>query len=91
MRRFALRLLSAAGQSLAPAGSTYGYDVVVHIGWWRQESRATSREIHAALAVGFENGTLRPIVGQEFPLAEAPQAHEAVMEPGAYGKIVLLP
>jgi Transposase, Mutator family len=45
-----LRLLSAGGQRLAPAGSTYGYDVVVHIGWWRQESRATYREIHAALA-----------------------------------------
>jgi hypothetical protein len=45
-----LRLLSAEGQRLAPAGSTYGYDVVVHIGWWRQESRATYREIHAALA-----------------------------------------
>jgi hypothetical protein len=45
-----LRLLSAEGQRLAPAGSTYGYDVVGHIGWWRQESRATSREMHAALA-----------------------------------------
>jgi hypothetical protein len=45
-----LRLLSAEGQRLAPAGSTYGYDVVVHIGWWRQEARATYREIHAALA-----------------------------------------
>jgi hypothetical protein len=45
-----LRLLSAAGQRIAPAGSTYGYDVVVRIGWWRQESRATYREIHTALA-----------------------------------------
>jgi hypothetical protein len=45
-----LRLLSAAGQRIAPAGSTYGYDVVVRIGWWRQESRATYREMHAALA-----------------------------------------
>ena len=45
-----LRLLSAEGQRIAPAGSTYGYDVVVRIGWWRQESRATSREIHAELA-----------------------------------------
>ena len=44
-----LRLLSAEGQRLAPAGSTYGYDVVIHIGWWRQEARATYREIHAAL------------------------------------------
>ena len=45
-----LRLLSAAGQGIAPAGSTYGYDVIVRIGWWRQESRATYREIHAELA-----------------------------------------
>lgn len=45
-----LRLLSAAGQRIAPAGSTYGYDVVVRIGWWRQEARATYREIHANLA-----------------------------------------
>ena len=45
-----LRLLSAAGQRLAPAGSTYGYDVVVHLGWWRQEARATYRELHAPLA-----------------------------------------
>ena len=45
-----LRLLSAEGQRIAPAGSTYGDDVVVRMGWWRQESRATSREMHAALA-----------------------------------------
>jgi len=50
-----------------------------------------SNSIHAALAAGFENGTLRPIVGKELPLAEAPQAHKAVMAPGAYGKIVLVP
>jgi NADPH:quinone reductase len=47
--------------------------------------------IHAALVAGLENGTLRPVVGQEMPLAEAPCAHRAVMEPGAHGKIVLIP
>jgi NADPH2:quinone reductase len=47
--------------------------------------------IHAALGVGFENGTLRPVVGREMSLADAAKAHVAVMEPGAYGKIVLLP
>ncbi|HEX8087900.1 MAG TPA: NADPH:quinone reductase [Blastocatellia bacterium] len=55
---------------------------------------ASERElagIHAALVAGLENGTLRPIVGREVPLADAPRAHEAVMEPGAYGKIVLIP
>jgi NADPH2:quinone reductase len=38
-----------------------------------------------------ENGTLRPVVGKEMPLAEAPRAHKEIMEPGAYGKTVLLP
>jgi NADPH2:quinone reductase len=47
--------------------------------------------IHAALVAGLENGTLRPVIGKEFPLAEAAQAHRAVMEPGSFGKIVLLP
>ena len=47
--------------------------------------------MHAALVAGLESGTLRPVVGQEIPLAEAPRAHQAVMAPGAYGKIVLLP
>jgi NADPH2:quinone reductase len=47
--------------------------------------------IHAALVAGLENGTLNPIVGREMPLVDAPLAHRAVMEPGAYGKIVLVP
>ncbi len=47
--------------------------------------------VHAALAAGFENGTLNPIVGREMPLAEAALAHQAVLEPGAHGKIVLVP
>ncbi len=46
---------------------------------------------HSAIGAGLENGTLRPIVGQEFPLSEAPRAHEAVMKSGSYGKIVLIP
>ena len=48
-------------------------------------------EIHAALIAGLDNGTLTPVVGREFELADAARAHEAVMEPGALGKIVLLP
>jgi NADPH2:quinone reductase len=47
--------------------------------------------IHAALVEGLRNGTLRPVVGQEIPLAQAPRAHEAVMAAGHYGKIVLVP
>ena len=47
--------------------------------------------IHAALVAGLANGILRPIVRREFPLQDAPLAHRVVMEPGALGKIVLLP
>ncbi len=47
--------------------------------------------IHAALVAGLTNRTLPPVIGQELPLREAPRAHAAVMEPGAYGKIVLVP
>ena len=47
--------------------------------------------IHAALVVGLENGTLRPLIGKEFSLADAAKAHRAVMQSGALGKIVLVP
>ena len=48
-------------------------------------------ETHAALGAGLEAGALKPVVGREMPLGDAAKAHVAVMEPGAYGKIVLIP
>jgi NADPH2:quinone reductase len=54
-------------------------------------SQAEEKEIHAGLFAGLENGTLRPIVGKELPLAEARRAHKEILEPGAFGKIVLVP
>ena len=50
-----------------------------------------SAEIFAGLEAGLENGTLRPVVGKQIPLGEAARAHKEVMEPGASGKIVLVP
>ena len=47
--------------------------------------------IHAALVEGLRNGTLRPVIQQELPLAQASRAHDAVMENGHHGKIVLVP
>lgn len=57
--------------------------------WNASEQQLAS--IHAALVAGLETGTLRPVIGKEMPLADAPRAHVAIMEPGAYGKIVLIP
>ena len=45
-----MRLLSAEAQRIALPGSTYGYDVLVRIGWLRQYQCATYREIHTALS-----------------------------------------
>jgi NADPH2:quinone reductase len=45
----------------------------------------------AGVRAGLENGTLRPVVGKELPLGEAVRAHKEVMEPGAFGKIILVP
>jgi NADPH2:quinone reductase len=52
---------------------------------------AEEAEIHAGLIAGLENGTLRPIVGKELPLSEAARAHNEILEPGAAGKMVLVP
>jgi len=54
-------------------------------------TEAESTEIHAAIAAGLENGTLRPIVGKEIPLKDASKAHQEVLAAGAFGKIVLIP
>lgn len=57
--------------------------------WLITEQEA--KEIYAGLAAGLSNGTLRPVVGKEIPLAEAPRAHKEILAPGSAGKIVLIP
>ena len=54
-------------------------------------TEAETVEIYAGIAAGLETGTLRPIVGKELPLKDAAQAHQDVLAPGAFGKIVLVP
>ncbi len=46
---------------------------------------------HAAIVAGIERCGFKPQVGKEMPLADAARAHEEVLKPGAYGKIVLIP
>ena len=47
------------------------------------------RQIHAELGELLRSGALSPVVCQQFPLAQASAAHEAVMQNGKFGKIVL--
>ena len=54
-------------------------------------SRAQMEPLVADLLQGLADGSLRPIIGREMPLTEAGAGHVAVLEPGAFGKIVLVP
>ncbi|MEM7060758.1 MAG: NADPH:quinone reductase [Pseudomonadota bacterium] len=54
-------------------------------------SRAQMEEVMTDLMAGLADGSVRPIIGREMPLAQAGESHKAVLEPGAYGKIVLVP
>jgi len=54
-------------------------------------SRGQMEEIMRDLLAGLADGSLRPVVGREMPLADAAASHKVVLEPGAFGKIVLVP
>jgi NADPH2:quinone reductase len=63
---------------------------VVGMALWNTTPTVMARA-YRALEAGLESGSLTPVVSRELPLAEAPRAHELVLQPGARGKIVLLP
>ena len=48
-------------------------------------------EIQRAIGAGLRDGFLFPVVGKTFPLADASDAHHAVIEQRAFGKIILVP
>ena len=54
-------------------------------------SRGEMEALTADLLAGLADGTLRPVIGREMPLAQAAEGQIAVLEPGAHGKIVLVP
>ncbi len=70
---------------------TMSRDASIHGMTLFNASETEIKGIHAALYAGLENGALRPVVGKEMPLSDAARAHTQVLEPGAYGKIVLVP
>ncbi|MEM6462418.1 MAG: NADPH:quinone reductase [Pseudomonadota bacterium] len=49
------------------------------------------KPIMADILSGVADGSLKPVVGKTMPLADAAGAHVAVMEPGAHGKLILVP
>jgi len=57
-------------------------------------SPAEVAAVHASLRSFLVDGSLKPVVGLQLPLSDAPTAHREVMRPsagGACGNIVLIP
>jgi NADPH2:quinone reductase len=54
-------------------------------------SEAETASALAAVAAKLRSGALRPVVGEELPLREAATAHRRILEPGAHGKLILVP
>jgi NADPH2:quinone reductase len=48
-------------------------------------------EVWRAIGIGLRDGSLRPVIGRELPLADAPRAHRLLLERPALGKLVLVP
>jgi NADPH2:quinone reductase len=55
-------------------GAIMGAEAEIYGVMARATTEKERKGIHAALGAGLENGTLRPVVGQELPLADAPGA-----------------
>lgn len=73
-----------ARKIMAKNSAVYG----VHL--WSVPADEVARG-HKAIEAGLASGALSPVVGLELPLSEAARAHVMLMEPGAKGKIVLIP
>lgn len=63
----------------------------LYLGGLRQAQPEVVREaLHDLLSMA-ENGRIRPVIGQTFPLAQAAKAHEFMASRQSHGKIVLIP
>jgi NADPH2:quinone reductase len=54
-------------------------------------SQAETASALAAVSAKLRTGAVRPVVGEELPLREAATAHRRILEPGARGKLILVP
>jgi NADPH2:quinone reductase len=78
------------GRTEIDARQTIGKELTIAgMALWNVPADEMGR-IQQDLAAALANRTLRPVVGREFPLEAAPQAHTVVLEQGARGKVVLI-
>ena len=73
-----------------PRDAMWREAVIVGMALWNA-TESDLAQVHAGLVAALESGVARPVIGKELPLAKAAQAHEEILQPGSYGKIVLIP
>ena len=84
------RLLHCRGQAIA-GSHVLGVQLPALVVHGSSHPREVGRDSFDERHAGLDNGTLRPVIGRELPMSEVVKAHQAVMEPGAFGKIVMIP
>jgi NADPH2:quinone reductase len=68
------------------------YSVVgLHWGLYKQRQPEVIPQTHDALVALWQQGKIDPLLGDELPLADAPQALARLGDRGTVGKVVLLP
>ena len=65
--------------------------VGVYWGEWKKNHPDLAEEVFADLFRMYEAGQIKPIIGERFPLSEAPAALEALGGRKSVGKVVLIP
>lgn len=63
--------------------------VITGLNYWSGGEAGVMRAL-AAINAGLKDHALKPVVGKEFPLADTAKAHQAVMDSGAAGKVVVV-
>lgn len=65
--------------------------VGVYWGEWKKNHPDLARDVIEDLFRMYETGQIKPLIGERFPLSEAPAALEALGDRRSVGKVVLIP
>ncbi|WP_046244825.1 NADPH:quinone reductase [Hymenobacter terrenus] len=89
-RRGRIVVIGASGGALEINSLDIMHSEVIILGVVLSPSKAEAAQMVAAIDAGLASGVLQPVVGREFPLADAAQAHTHAAQARGFGRIVLV-